>query len=74
MGERLSDVEEVLECMSKAGMKLELSKLRFRVREVQLLGHEMSSKGLHPSGGLVEDINPFDNRGTKNNCYNFWDS
>jgi len=52
----LVELELVLTRMQKSGMKLKLSKSRFGVRSVELLGHQITEEGLLPSEGHLRAI------------------
>lgn len=52
----LKDLDEIFTCMFQAEMRLKLSKCRFGVRDVEVLGHRVTPKGLRPSEGHIEAI------------------
>ena len=52
-GERLKSLDEILSKLYENGACLKLSKYYFEVREVEVLGHEVSKEGLLPSHGHV---------------------
>jgi len=45
----LEELDEILTCMWNAGMRLKISKCRFGVQEVEVLGHRVTANGLKPS-------------------------
>ena len=52
----LESLRSVLETLLKAGARLKLSKCRFGVREVEVLGHRISPDGMRPSDIHVQAI------------------
>ena len=49
----LNELNKILTCMLEAGMRLKLSKCRFGVKDVEVLGHRVTLEGLQPSEGHV---------------------
>jgi len=54
--EHLKELDTVLSKMEKGGMKLKLTKCKFGVRRVEMLGHQVIPEGLLPSEGHVSAI------------------
>jgi transposase InsO family protein len=54
--EHLDVLRKVLLRIRECGMKLKLSKCQFGKRSVEVLGHEVSNKGIRPSAGHLEAI------------------
>ena len=46
--EHLKALEEVLKCLSKAGLRVKLSKFKFMKSEIVYLGHKIDKDGIHP--------------------------
>ena len=46
--EHLQHLEEIFECLRKAGLKLKLQKCSFFKKHIQYLGHLISDKGIQP--------------------------
>jgi hypothetical protein len=54
--EHLVTLQEVLSRLSKAGLRLQKSKCKFMVSEVQYVGYRINASGLHPLPEKVEAI------------------
>ena len=69
MEENLMRLEEVLERLEKAGLKLKPSKCQILQREVLFLGHLVSELGVQPNPRLIESVKswpvPTDRKGVQ---------
>ena len=54
--EHLHNLEEVLKCLSKAGIRLKRQKCAFMLTEVEYLGHKLSAEGLRHTESKVRAI------------------
>lgn len=54
--EHIDNVAEVLDRISKAQLKLKLSKCVFMEKQVTYMGHEVDKEGIHPCQDKVNDI------------------
>ena len=54
--EHLQHLEEIFECLRKAGLKLKLKKCCFFKKHIQYLGHTISDKGIQPLPEKLESI------------------
>jgi len=54
--EHLATLEEVLQRMETAGLRLKKSKCKFLVPSVTYLGHQIDAQGLHPVSDKVKAI------------------
>ena len=52
----LKTLNEVLNCLKKAGLRLKKSKCHFMLQSVVLLGHKIDVQGLHPLPEKEKDI------------------
>ena len=46
--EHLKAFEEVFKCLSKAGLRVKLSKFKFMKSKIVYLGHKIDKDGMHP--------------------------
>jgi Reverse transcriptase (RNA-dependent DNA polymerase) len=56
VGEHPMVLRKVLSRIRTSGMKLKLSKCSFGKRSAEVLGHEVTSLGIRPSAGHLEEI------------------
>ena len=54
--EHLQHLEEIFECLRKAGLKLKLQKCSFFKKHIQYLGHLISNEGIQPLPEKLESI------------------
>ena len=54
--EHLQNLEEIFECLRKAGLKLKLQKCSFFKKHIQYLGHLISDEGIQPLPEKLESI------------------
>ena len=54
--ENLQHLEEIFECLRKAGLKLKLQKCSFFKKHIQYLGHLISDEGIQPLPEKLESI------------------
>ena len=54
--EHLQHLEEIFECLRKAGLKLKLQKCSFFKKHIQYLGHLISDEGIQPLQEKLESI------------------
>ena len=54
--EHLQHLEEIFECLRKAGLKLKLQKCSFMKKHIQYLGHLISDEGIQPVPEKLESI------------------
>ena len=54
--EHLQHLEEIFECLRKAGLKLKLQKCSFFKKHIQYLGHLISDEGIQPLPEKLESI------------------
>ena len=57
--EHLQQLSEVLDCLSKCGISLNLSKCRFAMEKVDFLGYHLSRDGVKPQERLTQAIETF---------------
>ena len=56
MQEHLEDVEALFKRLNEYGLKINLAKCVFQEKELQFLGHTITSKGISPQNSKVEAI------------------
>ena len=54
--EHLQHLDNIFECLRKAGLKFKLQKCRFFKKHIQYLGHLISDEGIQPLSEKLESI------------------
>ncbi len=70
--DHLQKLEEVLQRLSKVGMKLKRSKCQFMLPEVEYLGHQITKEGLQPTEEKVKALKEAPHSRTCRNYKHSW--
>lgn len=67
----LDQVEQVLDCLKKAGLTIKLKKCCFGVSECTYLGHEIGGGGVRPATRMIEAVKEMPQPKTKKEVRSF---